>query len=90
MNSVRRDGVAQVELVLQRQIIHRQVNAVEIAAGDVDVAGLGASAAEDDGVEITPQVFDLDVLADVGVGDEVDPLGFHDLHAADRRTVFPA
>ena len=43
---------------------------VKISAGHVDVAGLGAAAAEHDRVEIAAEIGDLDVAADVGVGDE--------------------
>ena len=42
----------------------------------------GRAAAQDDRVEIAAKVFDLHVLADVGVGLEGDPFVFHQLDAA--------
>ncbi len=54
----------------------------QIPAGHVDVAGLGASAAEHDGVEIAAKIGHLDVAADIGVGNKIDSLFLHDLHSA--------
>ena len=52
-----------LRLFCQRQVIHRQVNALELTAGDraARAPSVGA-AAEDDRVEIAAQVFDLDVV----------------------------
>ena len=66
------DFVAEVDLVRLREEIHRGIDALELAAGDGQIARLGRAAAEDDRVEIAAKVFDLHVLADVGVGDELD------------------
>src|SRR5688572_20329167 len=66
------DLVAEVALVLQGQVIHGEMDALELAAGDGEVAGFGCAAAEDDCVKITTEVFNLDVEADVGAGDELD------------------
>ena len=64
------------------EIGHRGIDALELAAGDFQVARLRCAAAQDDGVEIAAKVFDLHVEADVGVGLEGDPLGLHQLDAA--------
>jgi hypothetical protein len=78
----RRAVVAEADLVRQRQVRHRRVDALELAAGDVEVAGLRRAAAEDDRVEFLLQVLDRDVEADVGVGLEDDAGLLHQLDAA--------
>ncbi len=77
MKSLVRDLIAKIPFVLQRQVIHGQVDAGEISPGNVEIARLGAAAAKDDRVEIAAQVADLDVVADVGVRHELDPLFLH-------------
>ena len=64
------------------------MDAGEFAAGDGEIAGFGGAAAEDDGIEIAAEFFDFDVVADVGVGDELDALLLHDLDAAIDEALF--
>ena len=52
--------------------LHREVHALELAAFDGEVARLGGAGAEHDGVEVAQQQVGLDVVADVGVADELD------------------
>ena len=77
-----RDVVAGYELVLRGQEVHREVDAVELAAGDGEVAGVGGATGETDGVELVHQVAGVDVDADVDAGAEDDALRLHLLEAA--------
>ena len=49
--------VALVAAILLRQELHGEVNALELAAGDGQVAGLLGAAAEKDGVEVIRSAF---------------------------------
>jgi hypothetical protein len=75
--------VAEHVLVGHGQVRHGRVDALELASGDVEVAGLRRAAAEDDGVELLAEVLDADVDADVGVSLEDDAGLFHQLDAAE-------
>ncbi len=77
-----RDVVAGAPLVLERQELHREVDALQVAPGDVEVAGPGGAAAEADGVELVREIGGADVDADVDAGAEGDPLGLHLLEPA--------
>jgi hypothetical protein len=77
-----RDGVALVAAVLLREELHRVMDALELAAGDLEIARVLGAAGEKDGVEIAPQVGDGDVHADVGVDLELHSFGAHLLEAA--------
>src|ERR1022692_1727442 len=57
--------------------LHGEVDAVQLAAGDREIAGLLGAAGEQDGVVAAAQIFDRNVAADVGIGDELDALGAH-------------
>ena len=74
--------VAFVAAILLGQELHGEVNALELAAGDGQVARMLGAAAEQDGVEVLGERFDGDVDADVRVGLEDDALGLHLLDAA--------
>ena len=50
--------IALVAPVLLRQELHREMNALQLAAGDVQIARLLGAAREQDGVEVAPQVVD--------------------------------
>jgi hypothetical protein len=76
------DGPTQRPLVALREVIHREVDALQLAPGDGQIARLGRAAGQHDRVKIPPQVFNLHIETDVGVDDEFDALGFHELHAA--------
>ena len=71
------DAVALVAAVLLGQELHGEVDAVEVAAGDGEVAGLLGTAAEEDGVVVVGELGDGDVDADVGVGEEGDAFSLH-------------
>ena len=74
-------GHTLVAVVLLGEILHGEVGAVQVAAGDFEVAGGGGAAAEGDGVEVVDEVVGGDVLADKGAGDELDSLCGHDVDA---------
>ena len=76
------DVVAGNDAVLRGQEVHRQVDAVELAPGDGEIAGVGRAAGEADGVEFVQQVARVHVDADVDAGAEDDALGLHLLEAA--------
>src|SRR5262249_20289773 len=65
-----------------------KVNALELAARDIEVPRLAGSAAEGDGVEIFAKLFDRDVLTDMGVGLEDHALGLHLLEATIETVLF--
>ena len=62
--------------------LHREMDALELAAFDGQIARLGGAGAEDDGVEVLEQLFGGDVFADLGVADELDAFVFEQLDAA--------
>src|SRR5215211_1198189 len=68
--------------VLLHEVVHREVDAAEFAAWHFEVASLQGADGEDDGVELALEVFRGRVLADVGVGTQLDALLFHDGDAA--------
>ena len=64
-----------------RQEIHGEMDAIELAARDRQVARLFGAAGEGDGVVLGRQFLDGDVLADMDAGVERDALGLHLLDA---------
>ena len=81
-----RDGrfvdVALLHPVAERQVLHRLVDAAELASGDREVAPDGRAAGEDDGVELGAQVLHTHVDADVRAGAELSAFVDHLLDAA--------
>ena len=71
------DRVAGHPLVLRREVVHREVDAPEVAAGDLQVARVGRPGAEADGVEVGQELLGGDVAADVHARLEDHPLGLH-------------
>ena len=65
--------------------IHREVDALEIAAFDRQIARLRRAGAEDDGVEVLQQHLRLDSSRRLRVADELDAFLLHQLDAAQRR-----
>ena len=61
-------------LRVRRQELHREVHALEAASVDGQVARLRRAGADDRRVEVAQQHLRLDVLADVGVAEELDAL----------------
>src|SRR4051812_43540230 len=57
------------------------MDALQFPSKHLKIARLGRAAAEDDRVEVLAELFNLWILANVGAGDELDPLSFHHLHA---------
>ena len=60
--------VARLALVLLREEVHGEVDAVEVAPGDVEVARVLAAAGEDDGLEVLEEAARVAADADVDAG----------------------
>src|SRR5262245_50763499 len=75
------DPIARDRLVLLRQELHREVDALQVAARDGQVARTGGAGREHDRIEVAPQVVAGHVDADVHTRPEGDALGRHLLHA---------
>ena len=69
-------------MVLLRQKLHGEVNALQFAAGNIQVARLLGAAAQQDGVVVLGQRLHRHVHAHVRVGHKRDALGAHLLDAA--------
>ena len=67
------------------EILHREMHAREVAALDGQVARLGGAGADHRGVVFLEEDLRLDVVADVGVADELDALLLQELDAAQQR-----
>ena len=86
--ALRRDGLrlavaaAGDAPVLLRQVLHRQVNAVELAAGYGQLAGRARADGEAYGVEVAAKIGRREVVAHVDARLEADALSGHDVHAA--------
>ena len=81
-NLTRIERVAFATLVLLRQKLHREMDALQLAAGNVQIARLLRAAGQQDGVELAAQIFHRNICADVRVGDELHAFGLHLLQAA--------
>ncbi len=77
-------GIAFAHLVLLRQELHGEVDALQVAAGDIEVARLLGAAGQQDGIEFAAQVFHRHVAADVGIGLELHAFGAHLLESGGR------
>src|SRR5579862_5504015 len=75
-------AITGVHLVLLRQELHREVDALQVAARHREITRLRRAAGEDDRVELAPELVALHVDADVDGGPEGHALGRHLLHAA--------
>ncbi len=80
--------IAGVALVLLGEEIHREMDAVQLAPGDIQVARPLGAAGQHDGVEVGQQLVDRDVLADLGVDAERHTLGRHLVDAAVDQVLF--
>jgi hypothetical protein len=67
--------------VLQREVVHREVDAVQLATGHRQVARLLGAAGKQDGVEVPPQLVRRHVHADVHAGPEDHTLVLHEREA---------
>ena len=82
------DNIAFAAAILLGQKLHGKVDALEFAAGDIEVARLLCAAGEQDGVVVVGEGLDGYIDADVGVGDERDSLGAHLLDTAIEHVLF--
>ena len=64
------------------EVLHREVDAGELAAGDLDIALDPRAHRQHDRVELVTQFLDADVDADLDAAAEVDSLGGEDVGAA--------
>src|SRR6185437_14330857 len=71
------ERVALITTILLRQKLHGEVNALELAARDVEVARVLGPAAKQDSVVVLGERVHGDVDADVSVREEGDALGLH-------------
>ena len=85
-----RDAVALAAPVLLRQVLHREVHARQLAAGNRQIARLAGAAGEHDGVEVAEQRARRHVHADVRVGPEHDAFRPHQPRAGVRAPSFRA
>ena len=76
------NGLAGVEAVLLRQIVHSKVDAVQLPARRRQVAGLRGAAGQADGVEFGQQPFRRKIVAHIDAGLEDDALFLHQGQAA--------
>ena len=63
--------------ILLGQVFDREVDAAELAAGNLEVPRPRRPAAEHDRVELPPQAGDRQIDADLDPGPELDPFGHH-------------
>ncbi len=75
------DGVAFAAAVLQGQIIHCEVDSLQLASGHQQVARLTRAAGKQDRVEIGAQPAGRDIDAHVDAWTEHDPFGLHQREA---------
>src|SRR5262245_52988477 len=76
-----RNHVALAALVLQRQVVHREVDAGELAAGHGQIARLARAARKHHRVEVLAKVADGRARADVRIGLEDDAGLLHETQA---------
>ena len=73
-----RDAIPFAPTVLQRQILHREVNALELTAGNGKIPRLTGASGEQHGVVIRDEASRRNVDADVHARPEHHALCFHD------------
>src|SRR5579871_1419347 len=62
------DRISEATLILLRQEFHCQMNSLEFASRDFQIAGTLCASGEHDRVEFAAQIFDRNVLAYLSVG----------------------
>ncbi len=78
----RRIGAAVEQRLRARgQVVHREMDAFQVAAVDRQIARLRRTRTDHDRIEVLSQELRFDVLADVRVADELDALLLHELEA---------
>ena len=88
--SVAEDLVALLHPVTPRQVLHRLVDAVQLPAGDGQIAPRGRAAGQHHRVEIGAQLLGADVDADVDTGSEFGALGLHLVQPPVQDAAFPS
>src|SRR2546426_1176789 len=79
---LRIDCVTETALVLLGQVLHGVMDALQFASRDLQIARLLSPTSEHDCIEVAAQVFDGDVLTDLGAGDEFHAFSRHLLQTA--------
>src|SRR5215467_2021950 len=82
------DGVAVAALVLLGEEFHREVNPLQFAAGNTQIAGMLCATCEHDGIEVTSQIFDRNVLSNLGIRDELHAFSGHLIETAIDNVLF--
>ena len=62
------DGVTRYATVLLRQIVHGEVNAIQLTSWHRKIPSLSCSTGQNESIEIRAEFFNRDVEANVGVG----------------------
>src|SRR6266508_389855 len=75
------DEIALAEPILQRQVLHGEVDPPELPSGDRQIAWGAGPAAEQEGVELPPELFHGDGDPHVAVDFELDALDLHLIEA---------
>ena len=73
----RRHVIPRQPPILLRQVLDREVDAAELAAGNLEIPRPRRPAAEHDRVELAPQAGDREIDADLDAGPELDAFGRH-------------
>src|SRR6202023_2995988 len=73
---------AGASLVLLRKEFHCVENPLQLASGNFQITWMLGAARQDDGIELTTQIFDRDVVAHFCIGYKFHALGRHLLEAA--------
>src|SRR5277367_303384 len=68
--SFRITGIPEAAPVLLRQVVHCEMDSFQLASRDIEIARMLRSSGEHDGIELLPQVFDLDILAHLRTGEK--------------------
>src|SRR5215472_13620402 len=76
------EGVAEVAFVLLRQEVHGEMDPLELAPRNRQIARLGRAHRQYDCIVLRAHLVGVDVETDAAVGDDLEPFGFHLLDAA--------
>src|ERR1700689_4148518 len=82
------NGISFTPAILLGQKFHRVVNALQFAAGDIQIAWLFGSSGKKNGVELLRETLNGNIHADMRVGDEGDPFSAHLLNAPIEHVFF--
>ena len=75
-------------LVRLRQIVHREMNAVQSSAGNIQIAGGFSPARQQNGIELALQIFYRNRMSNMSVGYKLHSFGFHLLQAPVHDVLF--